>query len=259
MPGSWKDIKTQIVDLETHRGTRSVPLRRAFNRDIQIALRAGGMTRMMLTWLTRQVAQLTPWSTIENTEAAGNYIYHIVDLEWRASRGAPLPDTPATGVWARRKAPTLSTLHMAYARVSEAEQIVNDHLRAWLKPFLEDAWRPQWLQLARGVWRGQEAGDFLQDPLAGSPRPKAFAGRPFTVRRDRILGVMGDGDCFYRALGVGMILSRSHIGTLIRALGKVEYKVSADSMGLCMVYPKPSGMSSAGGSSAWNGGSDRTK
>ena len=246
MHGPWTHIKAHIYDMERERGQRSVALRRTFNRDIQLALRGGGVTHLMLEWLARQIVQQTPWNDTEAKEAAGNYVYDIVEAEWKTRHGETLPDTPAAAAWARRQAPTLSTLQLAYTQVREAGQILEEHLRAWLAPFLAPgAWRPRWLQLARGVWRAQEAGDFLIDPLVGS-RPKEFAGRPFTAEQHRILGVMGDGDCFYRSLGVAMILDRHHINTLIRHLERVQYPVAASSMGLCMVYPKPVTVSRGG-------------
>ena len=63
-----------------------------------------------------------------------------------------------------------------------------------------------------GVWRGQVAGDFL-------PNPKTVWGDTrVSIENDRILGVMGDGNCLYRALGVAMILHPRLIHRLLEVL-----------------------------------------
>ena len=169
------------------------------------------------------------------TATASEYIYDLVENQWSRSAGGAGGVGGAAGI-------TLDHFLVAQAR-RETPPALGPHGRRW-----RDGWKHPFpggnkAQLARGIWRGNIASNFLQDPKV------VWGDTAVSVARHRILGIMGDGNCFYRALGVAMILHPRLISTLIDTLDAlvyaapdVERNVPEDFrryLGLSMTYPLP--------------------
>ena len=150
---------------------------------------------------------------------------------------------------------TLQDFEIAKAVGEGDMKRLQTHVQAWLQRWIPFSDTSQQLstqsiiraQLGRGIWRGNLAGDFL-------PNPKIIEGDvEISTGKHQVLGVMGDGNCFYRALGVAMLLHPRLSRVAEEHLARVRYtrptpeqmrenQIQAfrdTSMGLSMAYPLP--------------------
>ena len=274
-------------------------------------LRGGGVNVAFMEWMARTfmhpnrfhhmvLAQFDANGDQEEYDtllqsAVSEYIYTIVEEEWRrkhrdpleglehamAAAGASSQASSSSGAGAgaqpvlrhtaaavrrlRRRedgasgasgAPvTLQDFEIAKAVGEGDMKRLQTHVQAWLQRWIPFSDTSQQLstqsiiraQLGRGIWRGNLAGDFL-------PNPKIIEGDvEISTGKHQVLGVMGDGNCFYRALGVAMLLHPRLSRVAEEHLARVRYtrptpeqmrenQIQAfrdTSMGLSMAYPLP--------------------
>lgn len=146
------------------------------------------------------------------TAVAAEYIHYLVEDQWKRNRR-----DGGAGAGASAGAVTLDRFLVAKA-LGEIDPPLRAHAGRWLSGWTDPFPGGTKAQLARGVWRGPVAGDFL-------PNPKTVWGNTrVSIENDRILGVMGDGNCLYRALGVAMILHPRLIRRLLEVLRGLVYR-----------------------------------